>query len=66
MSEPARRRTRMAVIGFMLTLLVTAKRAEQHPGPDADGSGSNPVVSTLSAVPEIINELAQLLGELTK
>jgi hypothetical protein len=61
MSKPARRPTRMAVIGFMLTLLVTARRAEHHPGPDADG-GSNGLVSTLTVVPEILSELAQLLG----
>jgi hypothetical protein len=55
----------MAVISFMLMLLVTAKRAEHHPGPDADGGGSNGLESSLSAVPELLNELAQLLGALT-
>jgi hypothetical protein len=65
MSEPPRRRTKMAVISFILMLLVTAKRGEHHPGQGADG-GSNGIVSTLTAVPEILADLAQLLSALTK
>jgi hypothetical protein len=64
MSTSPRRRGRMAVISFMLMLLVTAKRAEHHPGPD--GAGPNGLESSLAAVPEILSELAQFLGALTK
>jgi hypothetical protein len=66
MAQPARRRTRMAVVSFMMMLLLTAKRAEHHPGQGNGGSESNGIVSTLNAVPELISELGQLLVALTK
>ena len=66
MGQPAKRRTRMAVVSFMLMLLVTAKRAEHHPGQEPDHSDSNGIISTLTTVPEILADLAQLLSTLKK
>jgi hypothetical protein len=56
----------MAVVSFMMMLLLTAKRAEHHSGQGYGGSESDGIVSTLDAVPELISELGQLLGALTK
>jgi hypothetical protein len=66
MGESTRRRTRMAVVSFMLMLLVTAKRAEHHPGKEGDGTASNGIETTLNAVPELLAELGQLLTTLAR
>jgi hypothetical protein len=50
---------------MVLLLIVSAKRSEQHASNGRDEGGSSNVVSTLTVIPELIDEVAQFLRVLT-
>lgn len=65
MAEPARRkRTGTTIISLFLLLVVSARRSENHAGPGSDEGGLSSIVSTLGAIPEVLDEIAQFIDSL--
>lgn len=64
MGEPTRRkRTRTTIVSVLLLLIVSANRTEHDDGTEEGGSIG--IVSTLSVIPEVLDEVAQLIYALT-
>jgi hypothetical protein len=62
-AEPTRRgRKRTTILSMVLLLVVSAKRSDHQPGHEPAGAG---IMSTLSVIPEAVDEVAQLLNALT-
>jgi hypothetical protein len=61
--EPTRRkRTRTTIVSVLLLLMVSANRTEHDDG--AEDGGSIGIVSTLSVIPEVLDEVAQFIRAL--
>jgi hypothetical protein len=60
-TEPSRRRRTRTILSLVLLLIVSAKRSEQHASNGRDEGGSSNVVSTLTVIPELIDEVAQFI-----
>ena len=64
MGEPTRRgRTRTKIVSLFLLLIVSANRTEHDDGPE--DAGSIGIMSALSVIPEVLDEVAQLIRALT-
>lgn len=64
MGEPTRRgRTRTKIVSLLLLFIVSANRTEHGGGPG--NGGSIGIMSALSVIPEVLDEVAQLIRALT-
>jgi hypothetical protein len=63
--EPTRRRrTGRTIVSLVLLLVVSANRAEHHPGSGSDDGGSTGILSTLGDVPDVLIGIARFIAAL--